>query len=131
MGISICCIKCMVFKFLKNNVCVDKCVVDEYGYIFVCECWKCNMDICVICSDGFDNSNCILCKEFKVFMNGKCVDNCGLKMFKKNGWCVEDCGILLYKFLGNFFCLFCFKECIVCEYKLGKFVCIICNFFFV
>lgn len=43
-----------MFKFLRENKCVDKCMLDEYGYILMCECRKCDISICVLCGDGFD-----------------------------------------------------------------------------
>lgn len=93
-------------------MCVDKCNDGEYGYIFLWECWKCNIGKCVMCVDGNDENDCKLCIFLKVLKNGICVESCGFDMYYKSGVCVSKCGDLFYEFVGNYFCFFCLFECL-------------------
>lgn len=88
LGKSYWCIKCKVLRFLVNNICVDKCVDGEYGYLFSRECWKCSIEECIICVNGNDGNNCIICKLFKVLKKGSCEKMCVFDLYEKNGVCV-------------------------------------------
>ena len=122
------CTKCRAPRFLKGNACVDKCADDEYGDLSLQECRKCDENICVSCSDGYDNKNCTSCKDPKALKNGKCEDSCN-PLFRKGGRCVSDCGSSMYQLITNYTCQPCPSDCIVCRYEKnsGKPVCTVCR----